>query len=787
MSTMILASVISLFLLALAAPLVSRAAGRYAGWLLATVPAGWAAWYAGHIGRIGGGEVIRPEPLVWVELLGVSLSTRMDGLTLMFALLVTGVGALVTVYAGGYLAGHHHLGRFYAYLIAFMASMLGLVVSDNLIGIFIFWELTSVTSFLLIGFGHDRAAARTAALQAVIVTGLGGLALMAGLILMGMAAGTFEFGEMIDRGVVLGDHPLYIAILTLVCLGAFTKSAQVPFHFWLPGAMEAPAPVSAYLHSSTMVKAGVFLLAKFSPVLGGTTEWAWTLQIVGGVTMVYAAFLAARAVYFKRILAFTTVSSLGAMVMLLGVGGPGETAAMGFLLAHAMYKGTLFMVAGTVEHQTHVKDVEKLSGLMRIMPVTFAAAALGAASMAGLPPFFGFTAKYLMKGPLAESVLGSALVVGVLAMGVFMTVAALLVAYKPFAGRPNEAAAKASEAGAALLLGPVVLAIAGVIAGLLPGLFAGPLVESATAAVTGQSPEKAMYASFHLVNTGTLVSTSTLAIVLGVGLYAVRVLLRRSTAVLERIEPVVSGPVVFQALMSGTLRAGALQTRVLQNGSLNTYIRTTMLGFLGLAIGLGAGRITGGLLMPTEEKPTFLGMILVVMMMLSGVAATVFRYRLAAVAALGVAGVASALIFVYYGAPDVAMTQFAIETLTVLIFVLVFYHLPQFTNYTGKLRKAADWTISLLFGGVMGVLVMLAARTDLAETVSGYFSENAYPLAKGRNIVNVIIVDFRAADTFGELVVLGIAGVGVATLLCTRTRARVRRAKPAAAGEGDAA
>jgi len=782
---MILASVISLFLLALVAPLVSRAAGRYAGWLLATVPAGWAVWYAGHIGRIGGGEIIRPEPLVWVELLGVSLSTRMDGLTLMFALLVTGVGALVTVYAGGYLAGHHQLRRFYAYLFAFMASMLGLVVSDNLIGLFIFWELTSVTSFLLIGFGHERAAARAAALQAVIVTGLGGLALMAGLILMGMAAGTFEFGEMIDRGVVLGDHPLYIAILTLVCLGAFTKSAQVPFHFWLPGAMEAPAPVSAYLHSSTMVKAGVFLLAKFSPVLGGTTEWAWTLQTVGGVTMVYAAFLAARAVYFKQILALTTVSSLGAMVMLLGIGGPGQTAAMALVLAHALYKGTLFMVAGTVEHQSHVKDVEKLSGLMRFMPITFAAAALAAASMAGLPPFFGFTAKYLMKAPLVDSVLGMALVVGVVLMGVFTTVAALLVAFKPFAGKPNEAAKSSSEAGASLLLGPVVLSVAGVIAGVLPGLFAGPLVGAATAAVTGQAPEKALSSSFRMVNMGTLLSTSTLAILLGVGLYAVRVMMRRSTSVLDRIEPVASGPVVFQWLVNATLRAGAIQTRVLQNGSLNTYIRTTMLGFLGLVLGLGAGRITGGLLMPTEEKPTFLGMTLVVMLMVSGVAATVFRYRLASVAALGVAGVASALIFVYYGAPDVAMTQFAIETLTVLIFVLVFHHLPQFTNYSGKLRKAADWAISLLFGGVMGVLVMLAARTDMAPTVSGYFSDNAYPLAKGRNIVNVIIVDFRAADTLGELVVLGIAGVGVATLLSMRSRARVRRAEAGIpAGQG---
>ena len=767
---MVLTSVLSLFLLAILAPLVARVAGKYAGWVLAAVPAGWAAWYAGFIQRIGQGETIVSEPFVWVDILNVALTTRLDGLTLMFALLVTGVGALVVVYAGGYLGGHHHIGRFYAYLIAFMASMLGLVVSDNLVAIFIFWELTSVTSFLLIGFGHDRAAARTAALQAMIVTGLGGLALLAGLILMGVAAGTYEFGEMLDAGVHLGDHPLYLGILVLVGLGAFTKSAQFPFHFWLPGAMEAPAPVSAYLHSSTMVKAGVFLLAKFGPVLGGTPEWEWTLQVVGGVTMVYAAFLAARAMYFKRILAFTTVSSLGAMVMLLGVGGPGEAAAMGFLLAHAMYKGTLFMVAGSVEHQSHTKNVEQLSGLMRVMPVTFAAAALGAASMAGVAPFFGFTAKYLMKGPLHEAALGSVLLGGVLAMGVFMTAAALLVAYKPFAGKTNEAASKATEAGPALLLGPVVLSAGGLLAGVLPGLFAQPLVSAATASATGGAPEKALSSSISMVNVGTLLSTSTLAIVLGIVLYALRDLLRRSTVLLDRLDPVLSGASVFQRLLNTTLWAGRQQTRLLQNGSLNTYIRTTMIGFIALVLGLGANRLARAFLWEDTDRPSLLGMILGALLVGSGVAAPLFRYRLAAVAALGVAGVASALIFVYYGAPDVAMTQFATETLTVLIFVLVFYHLPQFSSFTGRFQKFSDWVISLTFGAVMAGMVMLAVQTDMAPKISGYFSENAVPLAKGRNIVNVILVDFRAADTFGEIVVLGIAGVGVATLLSARAR-----------------
>jgi multicomponent Na+:H+ antiporter subunit A len=776
---MILGSVLSLFVLALAAPLVSRLTGRWTGWVLALAPAAWAVWFATHLRVIGDGGVFTPTPWVLVELLDIALSVRLDGLSLLFALLVTGVGALVLVYSGGYLGGHHQVGRFYGYLLAFMASMLGLVVSDNLIAIFIFWELTSVTSFLLIGFGHDRAAARNAALQAVIVTGLGGMALLAGLVLLGQAAGTYEVSEMLAAGFRLDGHPMYVPALVLICLGAFTKSAQVPFHFWLPGAMEAPAPVSAYLHSSTMVKAGVFLLARLSPVMGGTDAWAWTLQIVGGVTMVYGAFLAVRSVYFKRILAFTTVSSLGAMVMLLGVGGPGQTAAMGFLLAHALYKGTLFMVAGVVEHQTHTKDVEKLRGLMRVMPVTFAAAALGAASMAGLPPLFGFTAKYLIKGPIADANLGVWLSGGVLVFGVFMTTAALLVAFRPFVGRPNEAASSGSEASVSLLLGPVVLSVAGLVAGLAPALFAGPLVDSATLAVMGGSPAKPLAPAWSLVHWSTLFGATGIAILLGIGLYAARDLLRRVTSLMDTLEPVASGAAVFQRLLEGTLGFGRWQTRLVQNGSLNAYIRRTIVGFLVIGLGLAAGRLTVAVLTPDREPISVLGAILVVMMVASGIAATVFRYRLAAVAAVGVAGVASALIFVFYGAPDVAMTQFAIETLTVLIFVLVFYHLPQFSNYTTWMRKLFDWIISLVFGGLMAALVMLAVNVKLAPVISGYFSESAVPLAKGRNIVNVIIVDFRATDTLGELVVLGIAGVGVAALL--KARGGRTPAKPGAA------
>ena len=389
-------AVLSGYLLAAVSPWIVRAAGRSHGWVLALFPLSLSVYFGQLLGRL-------PQPIAdaglreshsWFPGLDIRLSFFADGLSLLFCLLICGVGTLVVIYAGTYLGGHRNRTRFYPALLTFMASMLGVVLADNILALFVFWELTSLSSYFLIGFEHERAEARAAALQALLVTGAGGLVLMAGLLLLGHAGGSYELTELMSQGDALAKHPLAAGCLLLILCGAFTKSAQFPFHFWLPNAMQAPSPVSAYLHSSTMVKAGVYLLARLSPVLQGVDGWFPIVTGVGAVTMVVGAWLAFRETYLKRILAYSTVSSLGILVMLLGVGTRvAISAAIVYLLAHALFKAALFLTAGAIDHSTGVRDAEKLGGLWRDMPLLGTASILAALSMAGFPPLFGFMGK----------------------------------------------------------------------------------------------------------------------------------------------------------------------------------------------------------------------------------------------------------------------------------------------------------------------------------------------------------------------------------------------------------
>jgi multicomponent Na+:H+ antiporter subunit A len=779
---MLLGSVGILAILAALAPMLHRALGparRWSGVLFAFVPAGLAVWIASTQGGavLAGNALSESRP--WVEGLSVALAARLDGLSLLFTVLVLGVGAFVLAYASEYLEGHRQLGRFYATLIAFMAAMLGLVLADNLVLLFIFWELTSITSYLLIGFDHDREKARKAALQALLVTGLGGLALLAGLILLGTRAGTWSISDILagDHGWMAAD-PATPWIVGLVLLGAFTKSAAFPFHFWLPGAMEAPTPVSAYLHSSTMVKAGVYLAARMSPAFVGVAWWGDALVLFGGFTTAFAAYLATRETYAKRILAYTTVSSLGAMLMLIGLGA--AEAAMLYLLAHALFKGTLFLIAGSLDHGAHIKDLEQGGGLARKMPVTAACAALAALSMAGVPATLGFAGKELFLKAATHAHWIPWFVVAVASLsGLFMVTAAWLVGWRAFFGpkthdRATERVHEAHESGWRILAGPVVLALLGVIAALAPAVLAAPLSRAAAGAVSGLPADQwpALNLSLgYLLKPSVALGISAGAIVIGSALYFTRGVWRRVTAPAQALERV--GPQrAYGVIVDGVLAFGRLSTRVLQNGSLSVYIKTivvTLIALAGWALWRSGATVPANDLRLTLSAVDSIEVATLALMIGGAVLSAVTRSRLAAVAALGAIGYGVAMLFVLYGAPDLAMTQFAVDTLTVVIFVLVVYHLPRFGQLSGLPMKLGDLALSLAFGALMAIALLMSRGVRAGAPVSDAIVERAYTEGFGRNVVNVILVDFRALDTLGEICVLGIAALGVFTLMRLRT------------------
>ncbi len=766
-----LAAVLSGFLLSFTAPRLHRLTRAAAGWLLALLPLALFVYFASFLPAVTAGQVFA-SVWNWVPSLGIPLSFYLDGLSLTFALLISGIGALVIVYAGSYLAGDDRLGRLYLLLLIFMAAMLGLVLAGNVITLFVFWELTSISSYLLIGFEHDKASARTAALQALLITGTGGLALLAGLVLIGLAGGSFEFSALLTQGDVLRAHPQYLAMLLLVLAGAFTKSAQFPFHFWLPSAMAAPTPISAYLHSATMVKAGVYLLARLTPMLGGTDEWHYLVTMAGAVTMLLGAALALAQTDLKRILAYTTVSALGTLVLLIGLGTTlAIKAALVFLIVHSLYKGALFLVTGALDHATGTREVEQLGGLWRVMPVTAAATVLAALSMAGLPPLFGFISKELLyeaklEAPRAAWLITSA---GVLT-NVLMVSLAAVIALRPFFGRKRATPKAAHEAPLAMLLGPALLALTGLVIGLLPDVIATPLIGAAVSATRAEATEIKL-ALWHGLNPILLLSVITVAS--GAVVYWLRERLRWLA---QRLHALAEwGPPRWYELgLDGVLAFAKGLTRVLQNGYLRVYLMVTVLTTLGLVGTVFFSRV--GFRWPTLQFDIrFYEWIVAAVILSAAVMAVRSTSRLAAVAALGVVGFGVALIYILYGAPDLAKTQFAIETLTVVLFVLVLYRLPRFANYTSKPARVRDLAIALAVGGLMTTLLLATVATPLQSRLAGYFATASVPLAKGRNIVNVILVDFRGLDTLGEIIVLSIAAIGVFALLRLRLESGKRQ------------
>ena len=757
--TLVLFSPFLLAAVACLAPLLVRRAGTLSSWLLAAVPLGLTLHFASNVAAVADGPLRASVP--WVPSLGVSVAARLDGLSLLFALLITGIGTLIVVYAGAYLKGHAQLGRFYVALLLFMAAMLGLVLADDLLYLFVCWELTSVTSYLLIGFKHESAVARRAALQALLVTGAGGLVMLAGLLLLGSIGGTWEMGALIANGRN-ANHPLAVWAMVLIAIGAFTKSAQWPFHFWLPGAMEAPTPVSAYLHSATMVKAGVYLLARVHPLFSDMALWHGLVGGIGALTMVWAAWLTVTQTDLKRILAYSTVSALGTLVMLLGLGDADTALAAGvFILAHALYKGALFMVAGTIDHETGTRDVRQLGGLRAVMPWTTAGGVLAAVSMAGVLPTFGFVAKEILyEGVWHVPQVGvPALVATIVASALFVAVA-LRTGVAPFlVGQSRELPrAHPHEAPLAMWVGPIVLGTLAMALGIGSAAVGPGFLLPIAEAING-SPVESSIALWHGFT--PVLGLSVLTLALGVGLFAAR-------SSLQGLARPARQRLTWAHAYGEVLRAldvlSEQVTSITQHGSLSGYLRVILLTCMAL-VAAAIWRAMPAWWPATLTGPHVVEVFTVVVALVAAVATVFARSSLQAVLALGITGYSVALTFVLFGAPDLAMTQFLIESLSVILFVFVFYHLPDFRSLDSRLDRVRDAILAGTFGTLVTGLVLIALGNRVDSPLSPYFLANAKPLGHGGNVVNVILVDFRGIDTFGEITVLAAAGIGVYALL----------------------
>ena len=744
--------------------------------LAVALPVGLFVWFCTLIPAVSGGEVLVWET-AWLPQLGVDLDIVVDGLSLLFALLITGIGAFIMLFAGEYMKGYRQRGRFTLFLVSFMLAMLGLVLADNLVALFVFWELTTITSFLLIGYSHENAAARRSALQGLLVTGAGALAMLAGFVILGQAAGTFSLREMLADPEAFADHPHYTAVVVLVLLGAFTKSAQFPFHFWLPNAMAAPTPVSAYLHSATMVKAGVFLLARLTPLLGGTELWMETLTAVGAVTAVYSAFVSLGKSDLKQVLAYTTVMALGTCVLFIGsspAAGPGAPsrgvlAALAFLVAHALYKAALFMVAGTIEKATGTRDLTQLGGLRKAMPVTFAAAVAASVSMAGVPLSVGFIGKELLY------TVGFAPDTAVwLPWATFLAAApiatiAMVLAIGPFFGSRPDYGRPAREGHWALWCGPVVLGAVGLYWGLAPEFPFMRLLVPAETAAAGYALETGL-APWHSTGEALALTVATLAAA-AVGFWK-RAAVAAALGGLKRRAPL-SGDRAYDAAMDGIAAVAVWQTRRLQSGVQRHYL---LIVFATLGLSLAATfwlkDVVPGPLRLADA--TLLDWSLAGLVAAASVVIIRSRSRLLSITALGVVGVATALIFLTFGAPDVAMTQLIVETLITVIVAIVLLKLPDFRHDVrpAGARHLRNAVVAVTVGVGVTLLMLAVTASPPQPDLKEYFERTAVPGGQGRNIVNVILVDFRALDTLGEISVLAIAGAAVFALLLPGPRRR---------------
>lgn len=778
--------------------LFKKISSIHTGWFVLIVPVALVTFYATYIPAIMDGSTFTDE-LPWIPSLGISFISYIDGLSLLFSLLITGIGALVVLYSIFYLdKTKEKLGNFYVYLLMFMSAMLGVVQSDHLISLYFFWELTSISSFLLIGYWYTRDRSRFGALKSMMITVFGGLMMLGGFLILGILGKSFSIRELIAQAPAIADHPFFVWALVLVLLGAFTKSAQFPFYIWLPDAMEAPTPVSAYLHSATMVKAGLYLVARFTPIFALSEVWIWLVTGVGILTLLWGSFFAVKQTDLKAILAFSTVSQLGLIMSLLGIGSiayhvTGDLvatftfatfAAVFHLMNHATFKGSLFMIAGIVDHETGTRDIRKLGGLMSLMPISFTIAFIGSFSMAGIPPFNGFLSKEMfLDANLAlqhfnlyamESWWVLFPVIAWVA-SVFTFVYSMYFVFHTFRGKHKQELLPktAHEAPIGMLLSPGILAALVIVIFFVPNLFSNLFIKPAVAAIQPAAYKVPADVAFTIKAWHGFDSP---ALYMTLGVFIVGYVLFRTipkwTPVYQAFPSKLSLNGMYDSLMRLADSGANRFSSIYMTGSIRNYF---VYMFAAIIVMLaGTMWIKDAFMLNLDNlAPIRFFEILISFVLIIGTLTILFtKSRLTAIIALGAVGYTVALFYIIFKAPDLALTQLVIETVSVALFLGAFYHLPKLNKHEkGKEDRGfrvGNFLIALGVGVMVTLIAISSHSQKLIPSISKYYKDTVYSEAGGGNIVNVILVDYRGFDTLFEISVLTIASLGIIGMITLR-------------------
>ncbi|NGP43481.1 DUF4040 domain-containing protein [Bacillaceae bacterium SIJ1] len=755
----------------------------HTGWFILPLPALLFIYFISILPGVSQAPLF--ASLHWIPSLNINFDVYADGLALLFSLLITGIGSLVILYSIFYLHTSEKLGHFYTYLLIFMSAMLGIVLSDNLFVLYTFWELTSISSFLLIGFWNHRDKARYGAQKSLLITVAGGLSMLGAFFMLSHVTGTSSIRTLLLQTETILEHPLFPVMLILILFGAFAKSAQFPFHIWLPDAMEAPTPVSAYLHSATMVKAGLYLVARFSMAFTPSDLFFILVTGVGLLTLCWGSYLALKQTDLKAILAYSTISQLGMIMAMLGFGS--STAILGavfHIFNHATFKGSLFMVAGIIDHETGTRDIRRLRGLLTFMPITATLTLIATFSMAGVPMpilngflskemFFTAATELAKEGSLQAAVAPYVPIFAVFG-SIFTFAYSMFLFFRPFTGSKDEAdfPNKPHEAPAGMLISPSILVALVIVIGLFPNLIAGVLLAPATESILGGKAVTDIYFWHGFFNLPFLLSC--LVATAGILVYFFR---KRLDGMYRILPGKASGNRLFDGLVY-SLEAGSSRVNGrIMTGSLTDYFQIILVFFVGVVGYTIVEKMPLDFMSSQLASVEWYEWLILLVIGLSAIVTLFIHHRIALILVIGVTGYGVALLFVMFRAPDLALTQLVIETVTVALFLLCFAHMPRLEKPGKKapIRKILQIVLSVGVGVIVAVTGISSFRFgDQFEKISAYFLETSYTLGGGKNVVNTILVDMRGLDTMLEIAVLGLAAIGIYVMIKVRDREELK-------------